>query len=132
MMPLDRTLIDYLYDLGENENLPEVTIAARLLDLVWCRARAAEDPRLRWETLTRRQQEIALLIHAGHTYFQIAQQLSLGRETIRTHARTIYKKMGVSGKKELRVLMRREEIFDEYLENYQKGGRSKTPGNPAS
>lgn len=130
-MPLDRSLIDYLYDLGENENLPEVTIAARLLDLVWCRLRAAEDPRLRWETLTYRQQEIALLIHAGHTYQQIAQELSLGLETIRTHARTIYKKMGVAGKKDLRILMRREEIFDEYLEDHQKGGHNQTPENLA-
>lgn len=130
-MPLDRSIIDHLYDIGENENLPEVTIAARLLDLVWCRIRATEDPRLRWETLTFRQQEIALLIHAGYTYHQIAHRLSLGLETIRTHARTIYKKMGVAGKKDLRVLMRREEIFDEYLEDYKKGERNEKPGSPA-
>lgn len=124
-MPLERSLIDYLYALGENENLPEAFVAALILDLAWQRARAVQDPRLRWETLTHRQQEIALLIHAGFTYPQIAHQLSLSLETIRSHARAIYKKMGVAGKRDLRVLMRQEEIFDEYMEDYKKTSRAK-------
>lgn len=131
-LKLDQPLIDFLYMLSEGENLPELAIAAQLVDLAWHRARAARDPRLRWETLSHRQQEIALLIHAGCTYRQIACQLGLSLETIRTHCRAIYARMGVASKKELRALMRREVIFDEYMEDYKKTASAKATSHTSA
>jgi DNA-binding NarL/FixJ family response regulator len=51
--------------------------------------------------LTPREAEVLLLLQQGRANAQIALALGVGVETIRTHARNIYRKLGVSSRREL-------------------------------
>ncbi|WP_316928813.1 helix-turn-helix transcriptional regulator [Microscilla marina] len=55
--------------------------------------------------LTKREQEVALLLIKGHTYKQVAEQLFISLPTVKTHASNIYKKCGVKSKIELLSLI---------------------------
>jgi DNA-binding NarL/FixJ family response regulator len=53
------------------------------------------------DVLTAREAGVLELLQAGMTNGQIAQELSIGIETVRTHARSVYRKLGVSSRREL-------------------------------
>jgi DNA-binding NarL/FixJ family response regulator len=53
------------------------------------------------QLLTRREAEVLPLLQQGLTNPQIALALHVGVETVRTHARNIYRKLGVSSRSEL-------------------------------
>ncbi len=53
--------------------------------------------------LTRREVELLPLLHRGDSNAQIALALGVGIETVRTHAHNIYRKLGVSNRRELAV-----------------------------
>lgn len=50
--------------------------------------------------LTSRQREILTLLAAGHSYEDIGVALTLSVNTIRTHVRTLYERLGASTKVE--------------------------------
>ena len=56
------------------------------------------------EVLTPREAEVMELLRSGHSNAEIAQTLNVGIETVRTHARRIYRKLGVRTRRELRAL----------------------------
>ncbi len=60
------------------------------------------------ELLTPREADVLDLLQDGSTNAQIAQALSIGLETVRTHARNIYRKLGVSSRRDLARLPHRE------------------------
>lgn len=53
------------------------------------------------DILTAREAEVLQLLQEGMTNAQIAHQLSVGIETVRTHARNIYRKLGISTRRDL-------------------------------
>ncbi|HEY7934745.1 MAG TPA: response regulator transcription factor [Solirubrobacteraceae bacterium] len=53
------------------------------------------------QLLTQREAEVLPLLRQGHTNTQIALALEVGIETVRTHARNIYRKLGVCSRREL-------------------------------
>lgn len=55
--------------------------------------------------LTPREADVLELLQAGHSNAEIAGALHVGIETVRTHARHIYRKLGVSTRRELRPPM---------------------------
>ena len=66
--------------------------------LLFIEGDAGEDP---FRTLTPRQKVVAVLATRGLTTKAIAAELGIGNETIRTHLKTIYLKLGVAGRTEL-------------------------------
>ena len=50
------------------------------------------------------------LLQDGASNAQIAHQLSIGIETVRTHARNIYRKLGIASRRELARLARQEPV----------------------
>jgi DNA-binding NarL/FixJ family response regulator len=68
---------------------------------------AAHDPAERFDylpeadILTAREAEVLELLQEGMTNAQIAHSLSIGLETVRTHARNIYRKLGISTRRDL-------------------------------
>jgi DNA-binding NarL/FixJ family response regulator len=68
---------------------------------------AASDPAERFDylpeadILTAREAEVLQLLQDGMTNAQIAHELSIGLETVRTHARNIYRKLGISTRRDL-------------------------------
>jgi DNA-binding NarL/FixJ family response regulator len=62
--------------------------------------------------LTQREAEVLPLLQGGRSNAQIALALQVGVETIRTHARNIYRKLGVSSRRELATLSVRTPLAD--------------------
>jgi DNA-binding NarL/FixJ family response regulator len=60
--------------------------------------------------LTAREAEVLELLQDGRTNSEIAEQLSIGIETVRTHARSIYRKLGVPSRRELARMARQEPV----------------------
>ncbi len=55
------------------------------------------------ELLTPREAEVLELLQSGRSNAEIAQALHVGIETVRTHARRIYRKLGVRTRRELQA-----------------------------
>ena len=62
------------------------------------------------ELLTPREAEVLELLQDGATNAEIAHELSIGIETVRTHARHIYRKLGIGSRRELTRLARQDPI----------------------
>ena len=60
------------------------------------------------DLLTAREVEVLELLQEGAANAQIALRLSIGVETVRTHARNIYRKLGIASRRELARLSRPE------------------------
>jgi DNA-binding NarL/FixJ family response regulator len=56
------------------------------------------------ELLTPREADVLELLQQGNSNAQIAMALSVGVETVRTHARNIYRKLGVKTRRDLATL----------------------------
>jgi DNA-binding NarL/FixJ family response regulator len=56
------------------------------------------------ELLTPREADVLELIQSGHSNAEIAQALHVSVETVRTHARRVYRKLGVRTRRDLRSL----------------------------
>ena len=62
------------------------------------------------ELLTPREAEVLEMLQDGATNAEIAHELSIGIETVRTHARHIYRKLGIGSRRELTRLTRQDPI----------------------
>jgi NarL family two-component system response regulator LiaR len=58
------------------------------------------------DLLTAREADVLELLQQGYTNAAIAHELSIGVETVRTHARNIYRKLGISTRRDLARLSR--------------------------
>ncbi|MFL5866740.1 MAG: DNA-binding response regulator [Thermoleophilaceae bacterium] len=65
------------------------------------------------DLLTPREADVLELLQEGATNAQIAHTLSIGVETVRTHARNIYRKLGISSRRDLARLGRPEPVVVE-------------------
>jgi len=59
----------------------------------------SEEPRA--DRLTRREEEVALLVARGLTNRQIASELTLSRRTIDNHVANIFKKLGLDSRSQV-------------------------------
>jgi len=64
------------------------------------------------QLLTRREAEVLSMLQQGSSNTQIAAALQVGVETVRTHARNIYRKLGVSSRRELAAPPPRAPVSD--------------------
>ena len=80
-----------------------IHIASRGLQLM-PRAVDANAAHVRAPGLTPREVDVLLLLREGRSNAQIAGSLHIGVETVRTHARSIYRKLGVSSRRALIAL----------------------------
>jgi DNA-binding NarL/FixJ family response regulator len=62
------------------------------------------------DILTAREAEVLQLLQEGMTNAQIAHHLSIGIETVRTHARNIYRKLGISTRRDLARFVRQPPV----------------------
>lgn len=77
--------------------------------------------------LTRREQEIAQLLFNGASTEEILEQLVISRDTLKTHLRNVYRKMGVRDRRELTRLLVNE--LHQAIQGMDSGqaGRSSLP-----
>jgi DNA-binding NarL/FixJ family response regulator len=82
--------------------LSAIHLASRGLQVLRRTASAADAPPPSGpELLTPREAAVLELLQGGRSNGEIAAQLHIGTETVRTHARSIYRKLGVRSRREL-------------------------------
>lgn len=99
---MDQEMVRSLHHLARRERRSEDELAAELLSMALEQRDAAEANLRRWQALSQREQQIAALICLGYTNRQIANQLVLSYETVRSHVRNVLYKFGLRSKLELR------------------------------
>ena len=105
LFQFDASLLELLRQLAEREQRSEDEVAADLLEAALAQ-RGANEARIQvWESLSPREQQVVALACLGRTNRQIAAQLYLSPETIKTHMRRAQRKFGVASKSELRTLL---------------------------
>jgi DNA-binding NarL/FixJ family response regulator len=89
-------------DTESRDVLNAVHLAARGLQVTAQAASGADGtPTAAAYVLTAREAEVLPMLQGGRSNAQIAAALQVGIETVRTHARNIYRKLGVSSRREL-------------------------------
>ena len=81
-----------------------IHLAARGLQVMPRGTHHAGDTRLGHSLLTRREADVLHLLRQGHSNPRIALELDIGVETVRSHARGVYRKLGVSSRRALVAL----------------------------
>ncbi len=102
---MDQTLIQSLQTLAEQEKRAADEVAADLLTFALAQRRAADDNLDRWHSLTPREQQVAALACLNYTNRQIAAQLVISPETVKTHMRNTLRKFDLHSKAELRQIL---------------------------
>jgi two-component system nitrate/nitrite response regulator NarL len=101
----EQDLLAELQNLAEQEQRPAEQVAADLLHQALARRKAAETNLLRWQTLSPREQQVAALVCLNYTNRQIAAQLGISQETVKSHIRNLLVKFDLHSKVELRQLL---------------------------
>ena len=60
--------------------------------------------------LTARETEVVELLQDGCTNSEIARELGIGMETVRTHARSVFRKLGVASRRDLARMARQDAV----------------------
>ena len=81
-----------------------IHLAARGLQVMPRGTHHAGDARPGHSLLTRREGDVLHLLRQGHSNPRIALELDIGVETVRSHARGVYRKLGVSSRRALVAL----------------------------
>ncbi|MBA2515047.1 MAG: response regulator transcription factor [Solirubrobacterales bacterium] len=81
-----------------------IHLASRGLQLMPLGAQEPDGPPICDPLLTHREGDVLLLLRQGQSNAQIALALQVGVETVRTHARSIFRKLGVSSRRALIAL----------------------------
>jgi len=81
-----------------------IHLASRGLQLMPRGVHDAGAAQVRDSVLTQREGDVLLLLRQGRSNAQIALALQIGIETVRTHARSIYRKLGVASRRALIAL----------------------------
>ncbi|MGD9092990.1 MAG: helix-turn-helix transcriptional regulator [Anaerolineales bacterium] len=94
-----------LQRLAKRQQRPEDELAAELLSFALAQRNAAEARLELWRDLSPREQQVVALICLGYTNRQIANQLVISTETVKSHVRNALRKFSVRSKVELRQVL---------------------------
>lgn len=91
-------------DTQARDVLNAIHLASRGLQLMPLRPPDAAGSQVADSLLTQREGEVLALLRQGRANAQIALELQIGVETVRSHARNIYRKLGVTSRRALIAL----------------------------
>lgn len=91
--------------IAQSEGRPEREIISQLLVAGLHKYYSVKEIKPKWESLSKREKEVAILIDKGMTNPEIAKHLSIGIRTVETHVAHILEKFGVNEKSEARHML---------------------------
>jgi DNA-binding NarL/FixJ family response regulator len=112
---MDRHLVAALESLAREHDAAELQVAARLTELAMLRLRLRQTARQRWQALSPREREAALLVREGCSNRQIAARLVVSLGTVKQLVWRAMHKMQLASPQELRTMMRAIDWEDEHL-----------------
>ncbi len=92
----------HLDELAAQEGCSAQQIAADLLRYALSARFAAQAYLRRWQRLSRREQQVVALLCLGYTYREVADQLIVSYDTVKTHARNALNKLELHNLNEMR------------------------------
>jgi DNA-binding CsgD family transcriptional regulator len=101
ILRFDQRLLEHVTVLAEQERRPISAVANDLLSQALAQRMADEESLDRWRGLTPREQEITALVCLDYTYPEIAVQLSISPQTVKSHLRNVRLKFGATRKTDL-------------------------------
>ena len=109
---LDEELAKSLQFLAWQEHRTVDEIAAEILTDAFSRRYLQSEIVHRWYSLSEREQQVAMMICYNKTTAEIAKQLGVSENTIKTHVHNILEKFGVGRRTELRMLLSVFEFYE--------------------
>lgn len=109
---LDEGLVESLQFLAKQEQRSEDEMAAALISNGVARRRSLQDLLQRWQELSPREQQVAMMICRNYTTGEIARQLVVSANTVKSHVRNILRKFDVHSRSELRLLLTDFDFLD--------------------
>jgi DNA-binding CsgD family transcriptional regulator len=113
---LDADLFRILEELATSQGESVSVLVSELLYTVINENSAQVKIDRKWQTLTHREQQVAALTCLGYTNNEIASQLVISVNTVRSHMRNLLGKYHVSSKADLRLILAGWD-FQDWLES---------------
>lgn len=116
----DDEIVTVVRKVAEQQGRSEQEVITEFTKAGWDQLQHATEIKERWDSLTRREQQVVALICLGHRNYQIAEILSIAPETVKTHLQNIFAKFNLRSSKELRLTLQGWD-FAEWWEQNQQG-----------
>ena len=105
---MDEELAESLREMAYSQRRPQAELAADLLSEALLRRQEEERKLEYWRSLSPREQEVVALVCLNYTNRQIAEQLVISPETVKSHVANMLRKFGLRRRADLR----------QYLDNW--------------
>ena len=100
-----KELVDSLNTLARHAGCSTNQVATELLTRALTHRKAAETNLQRWQTLSQREQQVTALVCLNLTNQEIAAQLGISPETVKSHLQNIFNKFGFHHRSDLRLAL---------------------------
>ncbi|NOT06441.1 MAG: helix-turn-helix transcriptional regulator [Anaerolineales bacterium] len=115
----DEEIITLVRNAAKQQGRSEEEIITDFTRAGWDQLQQIAEMEERWDSLSRREQQVAALICLGHRNYQIAEILVIAPETVKTHLQNIFTKFNLRSSKELRLTLK-DWNFAEWWEQNQQ------------
>ena len=115
----DEEIITLVRNAAKQQGRSEEEIITDFTKAGWDQLQQATEMEERWDSLSRREQQVAALICLGHRNYQIAEILVIAPETVKTHLQNIFTKFNLRSSKELRLVLKDWNFADWWEQNQQ-------------
>lgn len=115
----DEEIITLVRNAAKQQGRSEAEIITDFTKAGWDQLQQATEMEERWDSLSRREQQVVALICLGHRNYQIAEILVIAPETVKTHLQNIFTKFNLRSSKELRLVLK-DWNFAEWWEQNQQ------------
>ena len=105
MFSLDDEWTDSSYNLPDQPALLESEVSSDLLELAYQHRQFVQDLLRRWHSLSPREQQVTMMICYYYSTGEMAAQLVVSTNTIKSHVRAVLRKFDVHSRSELRLLL---------------------------
>ena len=115
----DEEIITLVRNAAKQQGRSEAEIITDFTKAGWDQLQQATEMEERWDSLSRREQQVVALICLGHRNYQIAEILVIAPETMKTHLQNIFTKFNLRSSKELRLVLKDWNFADWWEQNQQ-------------
>ena len=116
----DEEIITLVRNAAKQQGRSEAEIITDFTKAGWDQLQQATEMEERWDSLSRREQQVVALICLGHRNYQIAEILVIAPETVKTHLQNIFTKFNLRSSKELRLVLKDWNFADWWEQNQQE------------
>ncbi len=116
----DEEIITIVRKVAKQQGRSEEEIITDFTKAGWDQLQQENEMVERWNSLSRREQQVVALICLGHRNYQIAEILVIAPETVKTHLQNIFAKFNLRSSKELRLVLRDWNFTEWWSQNQQE------------